>query len=63
MRWWNGAHPLSSLVLASSDASGKILIWDVTEGAVLHTVQDGNRPVAGKTWENFHHELFPLGET
>ena len=45
-------HQLSApytLVLASADASGTILIWDVARGEVQTTLNDTNRPVQGKS--------------
>lgn len=44
-------HQLSdpcTLVLASTDVSGVIHIWNIVQGSVIATLQDGNRQVSGK---------------
>ena len=37
-------------VLASADAAGTIVIWDVREGFFTMVLQDGGRPIAGKSY-------------
>lgn len=46
-------HQLSapySLVLASADSSGTIIVWEVTRGEVTATLQDGSRPIQELEW-------------
>ncbi|KAG7176660.1 WD repeat-containing protein 11-like [Homarus americanus] len=46
-------HQLSapySLILASADNSGTIIVWEVTRGEVTATLQDGNRPIQELEW-------------
>ena len=38
-------------MLASADTSGVILVWDVSRGDVLATLQDGTKGVLGKGWD------------
>lgn len=43
-------HQLSapySLVLASADAAGTILVWEVTKAEVTATLSEGTKPVLG----------------
>ena len=36
-----------SVILVSADAGGQIIVWDVTNGMVLHIFSDGNKPIQG----------------
>lgn len=41
------------MILASADASGVIIIWDVITGVALHFLSDGNKSIQG----NFKYNI------
>ncbi|XP_047483248.1 WD repeat-containing protein 11-like [Penaeus chinensis] len=46
-------HQLSapySLILASADMNGQIIVWDVTRGEVTASLQDGTKPIHELEW-------------
>lgn len=55
MKWSreNYHHNLSSpysLRLASADAGGKIIVWDVVSGVAHCEIQEHSKPIQGKAW-------------
>jgi hypothetical protein len=36
------------VILVSADAGGQIIVWDVSNGMVLHIFSDGNKPIQGR---------------
>ncbi|UYV81445.1 WDR11 [Cordylochernes scorpioides] len=70
VRWSQESHHHDtfnpySLVLASGDASGKIVVWDVKQGVARKTMSEGNKPVAEMEWvtgasDGCHHLLTAL---
>ncbi|XP_071448701.1 WD repeat-containing protein 11-like [Hetaerina americana] len=43
-------HEAAPLELASSDATGHIIIWDVAQGSPKAVLQEGNKPVLDMEW-------------
>ena len=55
-------HPADRLTLATSDATGHIVVWNVKSGEVKALMQEGNKPVTEMEWcdgsfENSGHLL------
>lgn len=49
-RAWSKRHVAHEMMLASADASGKILIWNVKSGEVKSQLSEGSRPVSEMSW-------------
>ncbi len=49
-RAWSKKHVAHEMMLASADASGRILIWNVKSGEVKTQLAEGSRPVSDMEW-------------
>ena len=53
LKWskaWSKRHVAHEMMLASADASGRILIWNVKSGEVKTQLSEGSRPIADMDW-------------
>ena len=53
LKWpksWSKRHVAHEMMLASADASGRVLIWNVKSGEVKTQLVEGSRPVVDMEW-------------